>query len=75
MTSSGSVVSAKVVKPPEVADSDGDFATMALEEGVVARADDEVRELRGKEPAEPAHPFEFLDLRRHAFLELAVPLR
>ena len=75
MTSSGSDVSAKAVKPPEVAEDDHDLPPMALQERLVAGVDHEVRELRREEPPQPVDPLELGDLRLDPLLQLAVPGR
>ena len=59
----------------QVAEDDGDLATVAAQEGVVAGRDHELRELRRQEAPQPAEALEGLDLRLDPLLELAVPGR
>ena len=73
MTSSGSAVSAKAGEPAQVAVGRRDLGAMAGQEPLVATLDDEARDLRREEPAQPADPLQLLDLRCHLLLELAVP--
>ena len=58
----------------QVAEDDRDLATVALEEGLVARRDDQVGDLRREESLQPPHPVDLGDLFLDPLLELSVPL-
>src|SRR4029077_13289512 len=57
----------------QVAAHHRDLAAVPVEEGLIARADDEVGQLGRQEAAEPAYAFQLLKLVLDALLELAVP--
>ncbi len=75
MTSSGSAVSAKEVKPTQIDEHDGDLPPVGLERVGGAPGHDELRELRGEEALEPAQPLELGHLLRDAVLQRLVQLR
>ena len=56
-----------------VAEHDHDLAAVALEERLVARVDDQLRQLGRQEPPQTAHPLQLGDLRLDTGLQLAVP--
>jgi len=72
MASSGSADSQNRVSP-KVAEYRRNQCTVAAQQRLVATRDDCVGDLRREEAAQAPQPVEFLDLRRHPRLELAVP--
>ena len=58
----------------QVAEDDRDLATVTLKEGLVARRDDQVGDLRREESLQPTHAVDLSDLFLDPVFELSVPL-
>ena len=74
MTSSGSAVSAKPVKPAEVEEDDGDLPAVGAERVLGAAGHDQLGELGREEALQPAEALDLAHLLLHALLEGPVPL-
>ena len=62
-------------KAAQIAENDGHLATVALQKRVaISRRNDEVGDLLGQKPPEPAHSLDLRHLLRHGLLERAVPI-
>ena len=63
-------------KAAQIAENDGHLATMAFEKPVpISRRNDEVGDLRGQKPPQPAHPLDLRHLLRHRLFQGSVPCR
>ena len=74
ITSSGSAVSAKAVKPRRSQKTTVTSRRWLSSSGSVARGDDQLGDLRRQKALEPAHPLDLGDLLGDALLERAVPV-
>src|SRR5947209_5484893 len=53
---------------------DRDLTTMAFQEALVTRGDDELRQLGREEPPQATKPLEVVDLVSHPLLQVGIPL-